>query len=99
MHFLRKNENPGWGARHTTRVLAAVRVRHETVDREDRLVLDPDPEADPFSFVKPGTALVKLPDRVPVLAPDGSRIKTSHQFWVTTETFNPYHLVLDIQDP
>jgi hypothetical protein len=46
--------------------------------------------------LKHDTLIVPLPDGVVVLQPDGKRCKPTGRFYVTTESFDPCHLLTDI---
>lgn len=95
MHFLRKSEVY---ARTLTRPRAAVKVKLE----KDKLVVSgPDDEGKPNIFVaKMDTQWAKVPDRIKVVGPDGKVIKPSKgtSFYVSTETFDPYHMVLEASE-
>lgn len=86
MHFLRKSEVQGFTL---TRPRACVSVRVE----KDKLVIEPGS----IAVLKIGVLLSPVPDRVKVVGPDGKVVKPSKgkQFFVTTETFDPCHAVLE----
>ena len=49
-----------------------------------------------ISIAKLETLFVPLPNKFRVLSPDGSGVvRPTHRFWITTETFNPFHLIID----
>lgn len=72
---------------------AAIRVR--VVNKKPRrLQVDPDPK-NPLCIVFDG-ALSPLPSTVEVVAPDGVTVIDSEgRFYITNESFDPYHLLLD----
>lgn len=49
----------------------------------------------PLVIVKPNTLLIEL-DNTPILTPDKQPVKPTGKFYVTAETIEPYHIVLDI---
>lgn len=58
-----------------------------------------DDEAEkPLVLVKPGTLLVELDDEQRVTLPDGEVLNPTGKYFVTAETINPYHLILDVMD-
>jgi len=75
----------------TTRPYAAVRVEVVSLRpcvlrvTEDILVL------------KRGVRLAKLPTDVQVLG-DDTRVRASGEFYISTETFDPYHALTDVLD-
>lgn len=80
--LIRRSPDP----RPLGRQWAAVTVRVE----KGALIVQPE-----ISVIKPETLVFPLPDRVLVKGPDGKVIKPSGRFMITTETFDPYHLLLD----
>lgn len=70
---------------------AAVRVRVV----KKTLVLDPE-EKCPIFVLRTDAVLREVPDTVEVFGPDGKRIRPSGRFLITTETFDPYHCLLDL---
>lgn len=99
MHFLRENERGHY--RCTTRPIAAVRVKFETVDKARVLVMcGPDEGKSPLGVLRPDVRIAALPADVKILDPETRKpIKRSKQFWVTAETFDPYHMVIDTDNP
>lgn len=95
MHFI-QSKDVGPFPRTTKKVLAAVCCHHEKRDGEDVLVITSE---DPIRIVKMGTSITALPGRVKIISQEGEAVRASHKFWVTLETFNPYHLVFDHLDP
>ena len=73
---------------------AGVQVRRRN-GRKD-YVLDDEAE-EPLILVKPDTLLVELEDER-VTLPDGEVLNATGKFFVTAETINPYHLILDVMD-
>lgn len=101
MHLLRKSEAPPeFGLKPSTqRRIAGVCVQHEQRGRDDVLVITEVGDLGCLIVLKLGIGVWPLPDRVKVFNPEGEEIKPEHKFWVTTETFNPYHIVLDTDQP
>lgn len=49
-----------------------------------------------FSIAKPDTMIAEIPDDFDVIAPDKKEVVTqTYAFWMSTETFDPCHLILD----
>jgi len=49
-----------------------------------------------IQVMKHDAYVVMLPDDFKVINPeDGTVIDAEHTFWITTETFDPYHAVID----
>ena len=47
-------------------------------------------------LLKDDTQVVELPEDYTILNPeDGTPIEPSFSFWITTETFDPFHAVID----
>lgn len=87
MHFLRKDEL--YSTRHVA-LRAAVMVEFHQVGRKGRrLVVDP-----PLRFAR-DAEFARLPPDVEVVDSEGNPLEPTWGFWVSTETFNPYHLVTD----
>lgn len=102
MHFLHKDEVGYFNHLVVGRPYAAVKVEHQN-NRElgDHLVICAGEEvSDNIIIVKGDTQMAPLPVRVKVLSPDGEIVKPSkgRKFFVSTETFNPYHLVLEAEE-
>lgn len=51
---------------------------------------------DGFCIVTPDTLILPLPSDIKVYSEDGEEIPASGKFYVSAETINPYHLVIDI---
>ncbi len=49
-------------------------------------------------FLKTGTSLLRVPEDIIIQSQDGEKILPSGAFWMTSETIDPYHLLLDILD-
>lgn len=95
MHFLRKTEVY---ARTLTRPRAAVKVR---VEKDTLVICEPEDDEHPNIIVaKLDTQWSELPERVKVCGPDGKVIKPSKgkKFYVTVETFDPFHAVMEADD-
>lgn len=75
----------------TTRPYAAVRV--EVVSLRPCVL---QVTGDVF-LLKRGIRLAKLPTDVQVLG-DDTPVKASGEFYISTETFNPYHALTDVLD-
>lgn len=89
MHFLGKL------ARHEQRHLDGPRVAvivKWTSRRQSALVL----VGSDVGVAKDGVRIAELPKKIRVLDPDGEPVAASGRFFVTTETVDPYHLLLDI---
>ena len=54
----------------------------------------------PLGVLKLDTQLARLPERIVVVNPDGKKVLPSkgRQFYVSLETFNPFHLVTEIEE-
>jgi len=50
-----------------------------------------------ISVLKADAQLALVPEDVVVVDPDGKAIKAAGKFYVTVETIDPYHAVVDIQ--
>lgn len=56
----------------------------------------------PVRLVRPGTLLSPLPPDLRVVDPEGVSIAAAGRFYLTTETCDPYHLLVDVlssEDP
>lgn len=51
--------------------------------------------SDSIQVLKGDTRLVPLPDRFRVVDSKGRSVKPSVAFYITTETFDPFHLLTD----
>ncbi len=85
MHFLLKSDRTH-GDRLDRRY-AGMQVRFE----ENKLWI----QEGGICILKPDALFVPLPDRIKVVDLDGKAIKASWKFFVTVETFNPHHVVID----
>ena len=85
----------GW-VRHLNNDHIGVRVRH--IHGRKTFMLDPD-ENEPICVVKAGTEVVEMTDGETVVLPDGNEIPATGRYFRTTETIDPYHIVLDVVDP
>lgn len=47
-------------------------------------------------FVKPDTQIAELPPAYKVIDSNGEEIPPSGKFYITVQTINPYHLIMDI---
>jgi len=82
-HLLHSSERVG--ARPVGRPYAAVLAekRGDALQVVDRVVL-----------IKPDAQVVRLPDRIRILSGD-SPIEPTWGFWISVETMDPYHAILD----
>jgi hypothetical protein len=96
-HFAdaRKNER-----RHTRGYSAAVMVilrGHRPLVVQ---VLDQSEEdVGPVCILGPYKPIIALPEDASVLDIQGQPIKAEHRFWVSAETFDPIHLLIDREEP
>lgn len=95
MHFLRKAELDRLDC-ELGKNWAAVRVRVAGT----RLVMTPGDDGHAIVVCKRDTLFVPLPDRIQVVGPDSKVVKPSKgsRFWVTVETFDPFHLVTEAEN-
>lgn len=93
MHFLNKEEVK-W-ERPTRKNWAAVKVKVDGRGEDCRLTIEPG-----ISVLRLGVQLVKLPERCTVISSEGEVIKPTPgaQFFVTIETFDPFHLITEIPE-
>jgi hypothetical protein len=94
MHFLNPKGGRDIGGRALWKLRACVTVRVEFRDRKPVLVVKPGS----VSLLKGDAVLTELPKEISVIDEDGKRIKATGKFYVTTETFDPYHCVTDLSD-
>ncbi len=98
-HFLRANEvPPDWRCRTLSRPIAAVVCRHERDGKDDVLRIH-DGDGGGIVVANLGLPVALVPDRVRVVGPEGEPIRPSTKLWVTLNTIDPYHLVLDTAEP
>jgi hypothetical protein len=95
MHFLRESET--FSARPLARPHAAVRVRFSRLASRRTLTVCSDEDDPCLCVMRADASVVRLPADVAVVEPDGTPIKPSRTFMVTLETFNPYHLLSDVE--
>lgn len=67
---------------------AAVKVQRVS---KDKFILC----SDGVSLLKNDAKLTELPDMFVIETEDGERVQPSGQFLITTETIDPYHLIVD----
>ncbi len=95
MHFLRQEEAAL--ERELGKPYAAVKVRVTGT----QLQIQPhgDDNESVISVVRMDTLLAPLPERFRVVGPNGKVVKPSKgkRFWVTTQTIDPFHLVLEAE--
>ena len=53
-------------------------------------------EPSSIGILKYDTLVTPLPADVRVVGPDGKEIKAAHRFYITTETFDPFHALTDL---
>lgn len=75
------------------RVYAGVRCTH--APKSKKYVLSPE-AGEPIIFIRAGTQLVALEDDEIVVDDEGNILKPSYRYFRTTETIDPYYVVLDI---
>ncbi len=98
-HFLVRGEMESWKRPMTLgRPIAAVVCRHEREGKSDRLRIHAG-DGGGIVVAKVGLALAPLPASVRVVGPADEPVEPSTRFWVTLDTFDPFHLVLDVEDP
>jgi hypothetical protein len=85
LHFLKKKEI--FKAAPIERRRACVTARYE----DGKLWIQ-----DGIGVTKTDAIFVELPERIAVVGSDGKRIKATGKFFVSVETFNPFHLVVDM---
>jgi hypothetical protein len=85
LHFLKEGEL--YGAAAIERRRACVTVRYV----DGKLWVQ-----DGIGVTKMDAIFVELPERIAVVDDKGKRIKATGRFLVSTETFNPFHLVVDM---
>lgn len=95
MHFLRKAELDHLDC-ELGKPWAAVRVRVNGT----QLVMTTDESGHAIVICKQDTLFVPLPERIQVVGPDGKVVKPSKgsRFWVTVESFDPFHLVTEAEN-
>lgn len=64
----------------------------------DTLQLDcPENVEFPIVVLKADALIAPLPKEIRVLDQDGKVFKTSRQFYITTESFDPWHLLTEME--
>lgn len=86
MHFLTKKELVGSAPIECLRACVTVRYENETLCVHN----------DVIGVTNDDAEFVELPERISVIDGRGRRIKAVGKFLVSTETFNPFHLVVDM---
>ena len=94
-HFLRSNELP-FTPKSITKPIIGAMCRLETIDGNDVLYIV---HEWPLRLIRKDVPIAPIPDRVRLIGLAGETIQVTHKFWVTLETVNPYHLVIDIASP
>ena len=92
MHFLNPKGGRDVGGSALWKPRACVSVRVEYRDRKPVLIV----KDGSVGVLKGDAILVELPKEIPVIGPDGDRIKPTGKFYVTTETFDPHHALVDL---
>lgn len=84
-----------------SRPIAGVAVRFTKRGRDRLLVVcTPDDTEHPIAIMRTGAQMAPVPDSVKVVDPETNKpIKASHRFWVTIESFDPLHMVIDTEWP
>jgi hypothetical protein len=93
-HFLTKRQLETGRASYTTRPYAFVKV--EVVKMKGALTLVVMPED--IGLLRTGSQLFPLPKEVRVLAPDHKPLEASQHFYVSLDTFDPFHGLIDAED-
>jgi hypothetical protein len=86
MHFLLKSDRTHGEA--LWRRYAGMQVRFEP---KDKLRV----QEGGICILTPDALFVPLPERIKVIDLDGKPIKSTWKFFVTIESFNPFHVVID----
>lgn len=86
MHFLTKKEVVRAAPIGCRRACVTVRYEDKTLCVQN----------DVIGVTNDDAEFVELPERILVVDGRGRRIKAIGKFLVSTETFNPFHLVVDI---
>lgn len=93
MHFLRQDEVHGARCCYLRAAVTVQVVKQVVKDAlVIQLVIQPG-----ISVAKLGVQWVTLPERVKVLSTEGEEVRPSkdRRFYVTVETFDPFHLVTE----
>lgn len=98
-HFLLSKEKDQ--SMPTSRLIAGAAVRYQKRGRDRLLVVcTPDDVEHAIAVMKMGTQMAPVPNSVKVVDPETRKtIRASHRFWVTLETFDPFHMVIDTEWP
>lgn len=88
MHFLKK---AALRSHAIGKPRAAVRVKFDS--KKKALVIV---EGEGFMVLKDDSLISEIPSNIPILDSKGKPILASGKFFVTTETFDPYHAVVDL---
>lgn len=93
-HFLLERERARGETIGKRRAMVKVRVRGKGKD------VSLEVQTDGIGVAKSDAQLSPLPDRVKVVDVDGKVVTPSHgsSFWVTSETIDPFHGVIEIPD-
>lgn len=76
----------------TMRMCAVVNVETQGAGKNSSLRLLGD-----GVFIAKDVVMLRVPSRISVVGPDGEQMKPScgKAFWITAETFDPYHLITE----
>jgi hypothetical protein len=85
----------------TTRLIAGATVRYQKRGRDRLLIVcTPDDVEHPIAAMRMGSQMAPVPDSVKIIDPTTKKpIRPSHRFWVTLETLDPFHMVIDTEWP
>lgn len=67
-----------------------VAVKVQRVSKKKFIVCD-----DGVSLLRNDARLTELPEMFTIETEEGEKVQASGQFLITTETFDPYHLIVD----
>jgi hypothetical protein len=100
MHFLTKKELDSEARRMSggRRVAATIEAVRRGKDRI-LVICGPDDVEHPVFMPKIGSAMIRLPETIKIESPDGSVCKPTWAFWVSLETIDPFHFVIDSEEP
>ena len=76
---------------------AYVATRVVFKDKPKRYQLDDEAEHI-LTVINPDTLVIPLEPNTKVMTPNGQAINPTGAFYITAQTINPYHLILDVLD-
>lgn len=99
-HFLLTKEKEG-RSHFISRPIAGVTVRFEKRGRDRLLVVcSIDDVEHAIAIMQMGAQMAPVPASVKVIdAATRKTIKPSHRFWVTLESLDPFHMLIDAEWP